>query len=141
MIEVKKHLTKKNALIAALVASLLGGGAAYEFGPSAMKAVSKPSVTTVEAALATKGTNAVQRTEFTVAGGKEDAKWTNISCLLNSKANFREDGNITVAVMKSAGWTLAELQGKKIVVEGPVTDYKGKPEVKVDRHDQITIEQ
>ncbi len=140
MQNISKYASRKNIIIASVVGAALAVGGVYEYGKTASNAIiGEPSVTPAEA-LASKGTDKKQKMEMVVAAGKEDPKWTNISCLLNSEADFRSPSNVTVAVTKSAGWTLNDLMGKKIVVSGAVTDYKGKSEIKVTDHAQITVE-
>lgn len=78
--------------------------------------------------------------DIVVMGGKESSTWTNIGCLLNSEADYKSPTNITIAVRKSAGWTLSELRGKRISVSGEKTEYKGKAEIVVTEHSQIVVQ-
>jgi len=69
-------------------------------------------------------------------------------CYLNSAKDFRDENNLTVVIFKRGLESFAEekidapaehFRGKTIRVTGTVEMYKDKPQIKVDRADQIEI--
>lgn len=69
-------------------------------------------------------------------------------CYLNSAKDFRDENNLTVVIFKRGLESLAgekieapaeHFRGKTIRVTGTVEMYKDKPQIKVDRADQIEI--
>jgi len=69
-------------------------------------------------------------------------------CYLNSKKDFRDENNLTVVIFKRGLENFAaekieapaeHFRGKTIRVTGTVEMYKDKPQIKVDRADQIEI--
>jgi DNA/RNA endonuclease YhcR with UshA esterase domain len=69
-------------------------------------------------------------------------------CYLNSAKDFRDENNLTVVIFKRGLESFAEgkieapaehFRGKTIRVTGTVELYKEKPQIKVDRADQIEI--
>jgi DNA/RNA endonuclease YhcR with UshA esterase domain len=69
-------------------------------------------------------------------------------CYLNSQKDFREENNLTVVIFKRGLESFAvekiedpaeHFRGKTIRVTGTVEMYKDKPQIKVDRADQIEI--
>ena len=69
-------------------------------------------------------------------------------CYLNSKLDFRDENNFTVVIFKTGLESFAEakiedpaehFRGRTIRVAGTVEMYKEKPQIKVDRADQIEL--
>lgn len=69
-------------------------------------------------------------------------------CFLNSQASHASDGNLAItfkkdleaAVLKQAGLAdLGDFVGKTIRVRGKVTEFQGKPQIIVDKAEQLSL--
>ena len=69
-------------------------------------------------------------------------------CYLNSRKDFRDDENFTVVIFSEGLESFADagiadpakqFRGKTIRVTGTVELYKDKPQIKVERADQIEL--
>jgi hypothetical protein len=58
--------------------------------------------------------------------------------LLNSSASYKGPDNLTLAVDPAVGLTEAVV-GRTVIVTGVVTEYKGRPEIKVTDPSQIAF--